>query len=183
MCTDTRYERETIERDGLLFRVYTDYDDCSDAPWENDCIYDGVVSDWRSNGYYGEPRKAPHERILCRDRHSFRTFDVRRFIALAVSHGCTPQQAHEQLEPCFQRLRLWCEDYWHYIGVIVECWTVDEDGDPQEMIYDDSIWGIESDDDGYIKETYTDMIDGMLHQYHAERQEAAELAARCIVTV
>lgn len=173
-----------FEQEGFHFKVYLPYDDSGGAPWEDDCIYDGVVSDWKRDTHYGRyPRKASHERILCRDSYSYRTFDVRQFIKVAVSHGCTPQQAHEQAESCFQRLRRWCDDQWHYIGVVVECYSIDEDGDPDELLGEDSIWGVGDDDMKYVEELINEMTSGLLYQQRTERIEAHDAASRDIVTL
>lgn len=182
---DTRYLHDEFELGGYFFRVYTDFDDTNEAPWDRDCIYDGVVSDWkRDSNYERYIRKAPYERILCRDRYEYRTFDVQQFIKVALSHGCTRQQAHEQSLSAFERLRRWCNGDWNYIGVIVEAYASEEDAENgEDPLADDSLWGIESDQYKYINETAKEIADGIRYSLNREATEANELAARGIVTV
>jgi len=166
---------ESIAVSGYQFRVVIESDDSSAVPWDNDCIYDGVVSGWQRTS-----SKRPHERILCEDRGSVRLFDVRQFIAVAKSHGCTAKQAAEQLEPAFEYLRRWCDDQWHYVGVIVQ--LLDDEGEPVPGEYD-SIWGIESDCCAYINETALDMAQCMAGRLHNETVERGHWAARDVATV
>ena len=174
---------DTLQCGRHTFNVYVSPDDSGDAPWDNDCIYDGVVSAWSRDS------KRPYQRILSEDRGSKRYFDVRRYIAVAVSQGCTRKQAAEQLEKSFAHLRAWCNDQWHYVGVIVE--RVDADGEDLES---DSLWGIESDDKDYILATAAEMAGSMAtiadkarakaaYARRAESKERRYWAARDVVTV
>lgn len=167
------YVHDEITIGERTFRVRLEYDDCSDAPWENDCIYEGVVSEWERRS------KRTYERILCEDRGSRRFFNVREFIATAIKQGCTRKQAAEQMEPCFERLRLWCNDQWHYVGVIVE--LLDDDGDPTGE--GESIWGIEDDCAEHINETAQELAEGIVYRLDKENSERTHWAERDTVTV
>ena len=57
----------------------------------------------------------------------------------------------------FDRLRRWCDNQWHYVGVIVESLDADED-----VIDSASIWGIESDADDYLDEVAQDLAAELL---------------------
>jgi hypothetical protein len=173
-----RYEHSQHEVNGRQYIAYTAYDDSGQAPWDDDCTLDGVVSDWKHTGHYGNPRKAPFERgVLCTDRNSYRTFDNRRYMALAKEHGCTRERAHKQCLEAFERMRQWCSDQWQYIGVMVEC--VDYDGN---VLGEDALWGIESDCEEYIKEVIQDCIEGIGYSLDRERTERSHWETRGTVT-
>lgn len=57
----------------------------------------------------------------------------------------------------FDRLRRWCDNQWHYVGVIVE--SLDED---EDVIDSASIWGIESDAGDYLDEVAQDLAAELL---------------------
>jgi hypothetical protein len=56
----------------------------------------------------------------------------------------------------FERLRGWCNDEWHWCGVVV---TLNTGGTEHEA----SLWGIESDADDYIEEVISDLMHQCLH--------------------
>jgi hypothetical protein len=147
---------DTIECNGRTFRVEIEHDDSGQLPWENDCIFDGVVSDWESRG------KRPYEKILNQDRRLKRFFNVKRFIEVAKSHGCSGKEAHEQLERSFEYLRSWCNDQWSYVGVIVT--LLDDDGAPNED-YVQSLWGIESDAYDYLNQVAQELAQECFRDY------------------
>ena len=155
---------DTFEHAGHTFEIELVHDESADAPWENDCIFEGVVSDWT------RAKKAPYQRVLHEDRGSRHYFDVRQYIKVAVGHGCTRKQAAEQLEQSFEYLRRWCNDQWHYVGVVVH--LLDEEGERTDL--NDALWGIESDQRGYITTTARDLADDIL-RVNSER--IAELEA------
>lgn len=57
----------------------------------------------------------------------------------------------------FDRLRRWCDNQWHYVGVIVE--SLDED---EDVIDSASLWGIESDAGDYLDEVAQDLAAELL---------------------
>ena len=143
------YKTDTIENHGKTYRIewVTDYD--AGAPWENsDCH--GIVTDWTSR-----PKK-PGERILNRSRGEYRYYDYQQTMTDAVRvWGCKPgPDAVESVERDFEYLRAWCNDEWHYCGIIVT--LLDEDGEETDISA--SLWGIESDCDGYHATVIRDLI-------------------------
>lgn len=54
----------------------------------------------------------------------------------------------------FKRLKAWCDDEWHYVGVRVELLADDETADGEE-----SLWGIESDAGKYLDDVAAELID------------------------
>lgn len=57
----------------------------------------------------------------------------------------------------YDRLRQWCDNQWHYVGVIVE--SLDDEGDVLDSA---SIWGIESDADDILDEVAQDLAAELL---------------------
>jgi len=153
---------DTLQIGKHTFKVYVAADDTGRLPWEDDCIFEDVVSDWTRNA------KRPWQRTLSEDRGSRRHFDVRQYIKVAKAQGCTGAQAAEQLERSFGYLRRFCADQWSYVGVIVK--RVDAEGEELES---DSLWGIESDATDYIAEVARDMAQDMAPEADKERARAA----------
>lgn len=62
----------------------------------------------------------------------------------------TPRQyaAHAAMAD-YERLRRWCNNEWHYVGVVVT--LLDREGTPTH--HSESVWGIESDAGEYLEET------------------------------
>lgn len=171
---------DTLQIGKHTFHVFVSPDDWGDTPWDSDFIYDGVVS------YADGTAKRPHQRILGEYRGSKRYFDVKRYIAVAVSHGCTRKQAAEQLESSFKRLQAWCNDQWSY--VVLEVRRVDADGEELEADY---LGCVESD---YTTDQAYEMANAMAvsadkarakaaYARRAESKERRYWAARDVVTV
>jgi hypothetical protein len=59
-----------------------------------------------------------------------------------------------------ERMHAYCADQWAYIGIVVTLYRNDE------KIDRDSVWGIESDDEGYITSVSRGMAAGMLRPAH-----------------
>jgi hypothetical protein len=57
----------------------------------------------------------------------------------------------------FKRLKAWCDDHWHYVGVIVAC--TDLPGEPFE-----SLWGFESDAGDDLQEVARELADEIISQ-------------------
>lgn len=184
------YEQQidTLQIGKHTFHVFVSPDDSGETPWGNDCVFDGVVSASPRN--WTRRDKAPHERIIYQGRqHDAWLFDVKRYIAVAVSQGCTRKQAAEQLEASFKRLQAWCQDEWSY--VVLEVRRVDADGEELEADY---LGGMESDCKDYIGSTAREMAEAMAcaadkvraKAAYARRQESKERrywAARDVATV
>ena len=164
MSLDTR----TIEQNGRKYLIEIEVDTDQEPPWQNEDGH-GVVSEWTSRA------KRPGERVLNKDRSSARYYDVQASMEIARRDGWgTPkfivdvyecingkpmtkrQQAAAAVEADYQRLRAWCDDEWHYIGVIVTPLT--DEGDELRS-QSQSLWGIESDcGQQYIDEVVADLI-------------------------
>lgn len=142
------YDGDTFEHGGREFTVRFQHDDCSDAPWEMSDGH-GPVSDWTTRD------KLPGERLLNSDRGRSRRFydfaeatrvakkdgwglcpdDIAKLAAKLGRQPTRKQIVREAVERDFEFLRSWCNDEWHYCGVIVEhaesgkstsCWGVED---------------------------------------------------------
>jgi len=140
-----KYPLCTIELNGRTFQAFTAPDDSGDAPWECNEGH-GPVSDWRKRD-----SKRAGELVLCEDRRYCRFYDFAAAVKLARKDGWdtppykqgTPGERAERAAMAdFKFLRGYCRGDWYYVGVIVEC-----DGECE------SLWGIESTADEYLKET------------------------------
>ena len=186
------WDGDTFEREGLTFRVNIEPDTDHGAPWD-ECDGHGPVSDWTSRN------KAPGEILLHSDRRRKRFYDWQAATriakrdgwdltdddkaTLAASLGRCPstltrgQIVAETVRRDFDCLRRWCEDQWQYVGVCVTLLD-DEDDDNPPTDYGHALWGIESDEAGYIAETAHELADDIM----AELQDAAnaETATRLL---
>lgn len=171
------FEGDTFIHGGRQFRVQTPYDDIGETPWErNDGT--GIVSEWTRRD------KKPGERVLSTDHGMNRYYDFARTMekarkegwglrdqdkaALALKLGREPTKGDiiaEAVERDFAWLRRWCKDEWSYIGVVVE---------HMESGRSESLWGIESDSDGYIEEIARNLADEINGRLNAAL--AAEIA-------
>lgn len=143
------------EIDGFTLEARIEYDDDCDAPWDRECGH-GPVSDWtRRDKYAGE-------RVLCQDRSSYRYYDFAEAVKIAkrdgwdappYKTGTKGEQAARAAEADFQRLRAWCDDQWHYVGVIMSV-------SRNSVMLDEhaaSVWGIEDDAGDYLDEVAEDL--------------------------
>jgi hypothetical protein len=140
------YHTETIEQHGKEYRVEFHYDSHMGAPWDEHDGH-GIVSDWTTRP------KAPGERVLNERRGMFRYYDIKASIAKAKAEGwgydpklTKGQIAAEAVESDFSYLKAWCEDRWHWLGIIVTEVREDADGFRYDGV-DASLWGIESESD------------------------------------
>lgn len=130
---------ETIELHGLTFGVERLHDHDANFPWNETDIL-GAVSDWTRRD------KRPGERIINTGRVGKRFYDFAAAVRKGRAEGMKGPQAAEHAAREYQWLRDYCDDKWHYIGVRVV--LLDAEGKP--TIFDDALWGIESDADGHI---------------------------------
>lgn len=156
------YDSFTFERNGRTYRAELHYDPDHGAPWEEEDGH-GPVTDWTRRD------KRPGEMVLIRDHGMSRFYDFAEasriakrdgwglcpdeIATLAARLGRTPRAGdirHESVMCDFDRLRRWCNDEWHYCGVVVTC---EDDGDDDSA----SLWGIESDCEDYIREVAEDL--------------------------
>ena len=159
------YRTETRESGSFSFRVEWFYDDDSDAPWDREDGH-GPVSDWERRD------KKPGEMILCEDRGSRRFYDFAEAVKIARRDGwntaphewpTSGARAHAAAMNNFEYLRRWCNDQWHYCGIVVT--LLDVDGEPDSI--DASLWGIESECDDHHADVIKDLIDECLDQITA----------------
>ena len=167
------YDDQIFAHHGIRFRVQFPFDEFTSAPWE-DCDGHGIVSEWTTRD------KAPGERVLVTDRSSRRYYDVRATLAIArrdswgVANpptGASKRQiAALAVEHDYQYLRGWCNDEWHYCGVVV---TREDTGE------DRSIWGIEDTEGAYLAETAYELADELIAVGRARMlpREAARMLA------
>ena len=174
--------------DGTYAVARTKHDESMGEPWKEHDGH-GIVSDWTNR------EKKPGERVLSsgignryydfaatmrlakRDGWGLSPDDVAK---LAVRLGRQPTAGDitaEAVERDFERLRGWCNDEWHWLGVIVELRSTEDD----HLISRDSLWGIESDGD-YWKEVAEELADSLHEQYLKEQAERQHWAERDTIT-
>lgn len=163
-----------FKRDGRKYRADIVRDDTSREPWSDECGH-GPVSEWSTRD------KRPGERVLSRDRNSFRYYDFAEAVAIArhdgwdtapYGQGTPGQRAERAAEADFQRLRAWCNDEWCYVGVAVTLLTrAGRDSDQWE-----SFWGIESDDPDYHREVAEELADQLAHGVAERRKRSVTIA-------
>jgi hypothetical protein len=148
------YKTDTVETHGKTYRVRWVYDHDQGAPWE-ECDGHGIVTEWERR-----PKK-PGEMILNEDRGSKRFYDFQASVKRAKAEGwnISPYdwptkgaQAHAAVMADYEYLRRWCNDQWHYCGIVVT--LLDDDGEETDISA--SLWGIE--DDGYCSDGYHETV-------------------------
>jgi hypothetical protein len=164
---------ETIECNahGFTFVATIHTDDHPGKPWELEDGH-GHVSKWTTRA------KRPGELVLARDRDAFRYYDFSGAVAKAKAEGWNAppydgskgERAARAARADFERLRAWCRDEWHYVGVAV---VVVKNGIRLTGPFDCSQWGIESDAGEYLTDTANELLDDAL-----SRSKAA-LASLC----
>lgn len=151
--------RDTIEVNGRQYAVEIQHDPDYGPPWEEEDGH-GPISDWTTRA------KRPGERVLHSDRHSRRFYDWQEAMAiakrdgwglapaevakLAADLGRQPTRGEitaEAVRRDFEHLRAWCNDDWHYVGVVVRQADACRCCGPRA-----SLWGIESDAGDYLAE-------------------------------
>lgn len=156
------YQTETRESGTLSFRVEWFYDSYSDAPWDEECGH-GEVSDWTTRD------KRPGEMILSSDRRMKRFYDFAGAVKTARAEGWNTApfewpsagaKAHAAAMADFDYLRRWCNDDWHYCGIVVT--LLNADGEPDSV--DASLWRIESDSPECHEEVVNELIQECLDQ-------------------
>lgn len=135
------YRTETQEHHGRTYKVEWIHDDGMGAPWEEHDGH-GIVSDWTTRD------KTPGEWVLLSDRHSKRYYDAQATMERAKAEGWNTapyhwktkgEQAAAAVKADFEHLRAWCDDRWHWCGIVAT--LLDEEGDETE--HTASLWGFE----------------------------------------
>ena len=147
---------------GVFYRATIVRDDDVTPPWKSDDGY-GPVSEWTSR------TKRAGERILNRDHDAFRYYDFEEAVRIAARDGWdsppygqgTPgEKAARAAESDFRFLKAWCDDKWHYVGVVLQATHIRTkiilfDGDV-------SLWRIEcnapGEDNSYLKEVADELL-------------------------
>lgn len=155
---------DTVEIDGITFRMSVEADDSSDAPWDIDC-FTPKPDERRRNGY-GYPDKRPGETVVWSDRHTAYALE---FAAMVRSErkngGCSGSQAHKNACAVVKRLRAWFNDEWHYCGVVV---TATVGG---LELASSSLWGIESNAGDYLTEASNELLQECMTEAKARAAE------------
>lgn len=184
--SDFRFDGDRVTMpDGWYVEFKSEYDSDHGAPWEEECGH-GPVSDWVCRDKYAG------ERVMCSDHSSKRYYDFAEAMKIAkrdgwglndaelakltarLGHAPTKGQIIEAaVEADFQYLKDWCDNKWHYIGVIVTLF--DPDGVPQD---DSSLWGVEDCGD-YYQTVASELADELIAKHELDVREDADYASRC----
>lgn len=154
---------ETIAHRGRKFAIRYEPDSDHGAPWEEFSDSHGPVSDWTTRA------KAPGERVLSADGRHKRFYDFAAAVKMARRDGwgvadgprageSARAYAVRAVEKDFLYLQSWCRDEWHYVGVVVT--LIDAAG--RETADTESVWGIEDNDLGYMRETAIELADQIM---------------------
>lgn len=178
---DPVYEFE----DGFKVYTRTEADEDMGPPWKEHDGH-GPVTDW----VYRD--KKPGEWTLIQDGKSYRFYDAESALIIAKRDGwglgiddlnrlwaklgrCPTRKelCADAVRLDFERLRGWCNDQWHWIGVITE--LRDAEGD---LVDDTSLWGVESDGD-YHKDVAAEQIAELIKSHEFDIAEDHSFACRC----
>lgn len=162
------YDWQEFTHEGRAFRARLEVDQDMVAPWDNECGH-GDVSEWTTRS------KAPGELVLAESGRLKRYYDFAGAVAIAKRDGWNAapyyppgeetkgQRAHKAAMADFKRLRDWCRDEWHYVGVVVE--PLDDEGEPTGEAA--SLWGIESDCNEYQAEVAIELAQELNPAMHS----------------
>ena len=183
---DFRHDGDRVTLpDGWYVEFKSEYDNDYGEPWKEECGH-GPVTDWvRRDKHSGE-------RVLCSDRFSKCYYDFAEAMKIAkrdgwglnddelaklaakLGHAPTKGQITEAaVEHDFQYLKDWCDDKWHYIGVIVTLY--DADGEEQD---ERSLWRVEDHGD-YYQTLASELADELITLHELDVREDADFACRC----
>lgn len=150
---------EKFEHAGRTYARRIEHDAPHGAPWGEEDVH-GPVSAWTTRA------KLPGEMVLASDGNSRRFYNFAEAVRIARRDGWDTEpfgtgtkgtRAHRAALADFKRLQDWCEDRWHYIGVIVapvcRCCGGVEEGESV------SLWGIESDAGGYLNDVAIELAE------------------------
>lgn len=129
------YKTEIFEQHGNTYKIEWFYDSYYGAPWEEHDGH-GIVSEWTTRA------KRPGELVLNTDGRSRRYYDFQHTVKIAKRDGwnsCrTKAEAAEAAMRDFQYLKDWCDDKWHWCGIVV---TLLDEGEETDISA--GCWGIE----------------------------------------
>lgn len=157
-----------FEHKGHDFTVTYEHDDNHGEPWK-ECDGHGIISEWTARD------KRAGERVIASDGSRKRFYDIEATMKLArrdgwglapdelakltVKLGRTPTKREvtaESVERDYEFLRGWCDNEWHYVGVIVALAKF-----PDE---DRALWGVESNSASYLDEVARELADELLRE-------------------
>lgn len=154
--------RVSVEHDGFTITARVLHDDDASPPWEREDGH-GPVSDWTTCD------KKPGERVISTDRYHKRFYDFAEAVKIAKRDGwgvpdvdttgmSKAQIAQLAAEHDLRLLQAWCDDEWHYCGVVL---SVSRAG----VTLDDhaaSLWSIETNypgsDNSYLSEVADELL-------------------------
>lgn len=176
---------DTIQLNGRTYRIDVEADSDTGAPWEESDGH-GIVSDWVTRD------KHAGEWLLNSDRHSKRFYDFAatmkkakaegwglgadRLATLTAKLGRTPTKGEilaESVRLDYEYLQGWCNDQWHWCGVVVTDIT---DNPSAPIDYTFALWGIGSEDDEFIEETAQDLAEQAYREYATENRFSLAMA-------
>ena len=184
--SDFRFNGDRVTRyDGWYVEFESEYDQDHGEPWKEECGH-GPVTDWVHRDKYSG------ERVLCLDHGSKRYYDFAGAMKIAkrdgwglnddelakltkrLGHTPTKGQITEAaVEHDFQYLKDWCDDKWHYIGVIVTLFNEDDEEQDER-----SLWGVEDSGD-YYQTVASELADELIALHELDIREDADFASRC----
>ena len=142
----------TCTQDKWTYTARIEHDEDMGAPWKEHDGH-GPVSEWVSRP------KAAGERVLSRDRESFRFYDFAEAVKIAKRDGWGPGTPAEAAEKDFEAMKGWANDEWTWCGVVV---SVAYDGVMLDK-HAASLWGIDlnhpSGDNSYLLEVANELLD------------------------
>ena len=183
--SDFRFDGDRVTLpDGWYVEFKSEYDNIHGAPWEEECGH-GPVSDWTTRS------KSAGERLLVADAYSGRYYDFAEAMKIAkrdgwglnddelakltkrLGHTPTKGQITEAaVEHDFKHLKDWCEDRWHYIGVIVTLRNPEG-----EEVETESLWGVEDSGD-YYQEVAEELAEELESRHALDVAEDFDAACR-----
>lgn len=150
---------DTITVNGIKFAIDIEHDADMGEPWKEHDGH-GEVSEWTTRD------KRPGERVLCADRGSKRYYDFAGAVKTAKRDGWGPGKPHEAAEADYRRMKAWCDDEWHWCGIVVT--MLDDDGE-RVPEHQGSLWGIESDWYEGLEEEARAIAGELMHAIEQER--------------
>jgi hypothetical protein len=148
----------TFEVDGFTIEARTEYDDDATPPWEREDGH-GAVSEWTTRD------KRPGERVIASDRsHRRLYYDFAGAVETAkrdgwdsppYDAGTRGERSVRAVEADFRYLQSWCNDDWHYVGVIL---SVSRNGVMLDK-HAASLWGVEDSEPSYLQEVARELVD------------------------
>lgn len=137
-----------FEHEGRDYIAEIHADDSSDTPWQRGDAY-AEPETVRGRNYAGYVAKSPGEIVLYKgDRNGYSyLYNVAKAVRQLRKDGVSGEDAVKYVNAEVERFRSWLNNDWHYIGIVVRL-----AGSCSKCGASESLWGIESDCEEYIKE-------------------------------